>query len=927
MRPLRLELAGFTSFRDPTVVSFEDANLFVLTGATGSGKSSLIDAMVFALYGTVPRYDDRRLVAPVISQGKVEARVRLDFEANGKEYTAVRVVRRTPSGGASTKEAVLERIVHGAEPQSLARTADELSARVENDVIGLGLDHFTKCVVLPQGEFATFMRARPGQRRDLLMRLLGLGLYDRLRQRANQLSKDRGNVAETLRQRLETDLALATREAVRAAVARVSALNGLRDDIQAALPRLEELADAARDADSRQGSAARLLGLLTEVRAPDGVQALAEECRGAEEALRAGAAGLERAVAGREAAQTARDKLPERSRLVAIRKQRQDLAELGDELETLAGALAEAEEAVAAAVRHQAALAEKHAEVVRAQEALPGRGALEAVREKHGTLATLQKGLARTREELASADEAMEVARRREATAGEQLAAAGKSLEALRVQHGAADIARHLREGDRCPVCLQEVMELPGRDTPVGLEAAAAAMREAESALSVARNERERCQLRQTALATTAGQHQEAADALQHALAGEPAVEEVSSLLTGIEEAGAGARLAGEAVAEAREELQRQRLRLSGTKATVDARRKAHAGLLESLEDSPGPEDLAAQLRAVDEAAANLERAQAGELSARRERSRASDALAALETRRRGAWKDFRGRRDTVAELKPPSAEGEDLAASWQSLRTWSETCAAEQKASRDAAATALAAAVAEVHQTRSRLLDLCRAQGLEPSDHDDPGTVCAEALGEARTRRSHIEAQAEQRKELTARLKDVRRQSAVARTLGTHLSATGFGRWIQNRILRWLVAGATERLKELSSGQYSLDMDDRNEFLVIDHRNADEPRPAKTLSGGETFLASLALALSLAEQVAGLAAHGSPRLEALFLDEGFGALDPETLDVVAASIDQLGAERMVGLVTHVPELARRIPVQYRVKKVGNASSVERVET
>lgn len=216
---------------------------------------------------------------------------------------------------------------------------------------------------------------------------------------------------------------------------------------------------------------------------------------------------------------------------------------------------------------------------------------------------------------------------------------------------------------------------------------------------------------------------------------------------------------------------------------------------------------------------------------------------------------------------------------------------------------------------------------GLEPSDHDDPGTVCAEALGEARTRRSHLEAQAEQRKELTARLDDVRRQSAVAGTLGTHLSATGFGRWIQNRILRWLVAGATERLKELSSGQYSLDMDDRNEFLVIDHRNADEPRPAKTLSGGETFLASLALALSLAEQVAGLAAHGSPRLEALFLDEGFGALDPETLDVVAASIDQLGAERMVGLVTHVPELARRIPVQYRVKKVGNASSVERVET
>ena len=149
----------------------------------------------------------------------------------------------------------------------------------------------------------------------------------------------------------------------------------------------------------------------------------------------------------------------------------------------------------------------------------------------------------------------------------------------------------------------------------------------------------------------------------------------------------------------------------------------------------------------------------------------------------------------------------------------------------------------------------------------------------------------------------------------------------MQNQILRWLVEGATARLHELSSGQYSLDLSERNEFLVIDHRNADEPRLAKTLSGGETFLASLALALSLAEQVANLAARGSAKLEALFLDEGFGTLDAETLDVVAATIEQLGTERMVGLVTHVPELAGRIPVQYRVTKVGNASSVERVET
>ena len=97
----------------------------------------------------------------------------------------------------------------------------------------------------------------------------------------------------------------------------------------------------------------------------------------------------------------------------------------------------------------------------------------------------------------------------------------------------------------------------------------------------------------------------------------------------------------------------------------------------------------------------------------------------------------------------------------------------------------------------------------------------------------------------------------------------------------------------------------------------------AKSLSGGETFLASLALALSLSEQVAELGAKGASRLESLFLDEGFGTLDPETLDQVATTMEELGAKgRMVGIVTHVRELAERIPVRFELSKQGNVSTV-----
>src|SRR5687767_9361881 len=97
MRPVRLQLHGFTAFRDPVEIDFVDADLFALSGPTGSGKSSIIDGMCFALFGSVPRLD-RRTVAPVISTGKVEARIRFDFTVGEQTYSAVRVVRRTASG-------------------------------------------------------------------------------------------------------------------------------------------------------------------------------------------------------------------------------------------------------------------------------------------------------------------------------------------------------------------------------------------------------------------------------------------------------------------------------------------------------------------------------------------------------------------------------------------------------------------------------------------------------------------------------------------------------------------------------------------------------------------------------------------------------------------------------------------------------------
>ena len=163
---------------------------------------------------------------------------------------------------------------------------------------------------------------------------------------------------------------------------------------------------------------------------------------------------------------------------------------------------------------------------------------------------------------------------------------------------------------------------------------------------------------------------------------------------------------------------------------------------------------------------------------------------------------------------------------------------------------------------------------------------------------------------------------------LGEQLGARGFEAWLLDEALDALLDGASTWLEQLSSGRYAMAVDDKKQFAVIDHANADERRLARTLSGGETFLASLALALALAERVTELSATGGTTLDAIFLDEGFGTLDPDTLDVVATAIEELGATgRMVGVISHVAELAERVPVRFEVTKSPGTSTVRRVDT
>jgi DNA repair protein SbcC/Rad50 len=818
MRPVRLEVEGFTAFRSPTVVDFAGADLFALVGPTGAGKTSVIDAVTFALYGSIPRLDDRRAVAPVISQNLNEARVRLDFTVDGEAYTAARVVRRTKTA-ASTKEARLER---GGEV--LAGAADEVTAAVA-ELLGLSFEHFTTCVSLPQGQFARFLHDKPASRQDLLVRLLGLGLYERVAAVARERGKLAATRADVIAGQLEhlVDATPAARDAAQAWVAALAALGARMTDEKPALDRLLATAvDAAGRAETVAEQAARLAAL----RAPDDVAELATALAEADVA-------------------------------------RQEAAKLDEEAAT---AVTEADARLAA---------------------LPERALLDALLAGHGRHAELV--VLRTKGERAAgdADARLAAATEAESAARTALAAAQAELDRVRVELRAQALVPELVVGEPCPVCRQDVVVLPGGQHPPDLTRAERATTEAAAA------------------------HDKASAEVSDARAFQARVD---------------AKLAA-----VRDELTAVASRLAAASAdlrgTLDGDVPGGGEGVAGVEGLVGVDVVEAQLALVADAGRELDRARRAEREAHR-------AWASADRRHRdlvGAERDARGAfdraRDAVAALGPPPAERLDLAADWSSLLAW----AAARRPELDAQCAEERAAADSHRAEAATLLDgvlaACEEAGVACRPGTWPGEDVAAALARAESDVRAIDQRIADAERLRAEERTATEAHQVADTLAQHLAANRFEKWLLDEALHQLVAGATEILDELSGGAYALAVDGKSGgFSVIDHTNASQARPARTLSGGETFLASLALALALADQVAGLAAR-TARLEALFLDEGFGTLDPEMLDVVASALDELGARgRMVGVVTHVRELADRLPVRFEVRKVGGVATVERVD-
>ena len=337
-----------------------------------------------------------------------------------------------------------------------------------------------------------------------------------------------------------------------------------------------------------------------------------------------------------------------------------------------------------------------------------------------------------------------------------------------------------------------------------------------------------------------------------------------------------------------------------------------------------GADELEALEQAITTVKALVESKDAAEhavIEARLSVERARLVVADLNERSSGLLDALLTVRDQIAVEKPP-LPGNDAIEAWRQFVIWLRERTAALSEELEVLENSVEVAAEASMTAEEGLRSWLEQYGVASIESPDRDLALVEAGKRAEI--EEMEKNIAHAHELEEELAIEKGHVRLASTLGNHLKANNFEAWLLEEAMEVLIDGANRLLDELSGGGYSLRVR-KSQFEVVDHRNAQLTRTTRTLSGGEVFLVALSLALTMAEQLAQLTGMSS-RLESVFLDEGFGSLDQESLDVVASVLDELvGRGRTVGIVTHVPELAERMPVRYEVTKGPETSSIARV--
>ncbi|MFB7247156.1 SMC family ATPase [Streptomyces populi] len=994
MRLHRLDITAFGPFGGAQRVDFDElsaAGLFLLHGPTGAGKTSVLDAVCYALYGAVPgaRQSGQGLgLRSDHAAPETRTEIRLELSVAGRR---LEVTRQPPwerpkkrGTGTTTEKAqswLREYDSAAGSWKDLSRSHQEIGEEI-TQLLGMSREQFCQVVLLPQGDFARFLRADAEARGKLLGRLFDTRRFAEVekrlaeRRRAAEAEVRAGDTAllahahrmhqaagptaeEPLPDLAPGDPGLAESVLAWAAVARSTARETLAvahcarqaaesaqaaagralDDVrevdrlqrrfaeaQERAARLERRADAHRDARTRMERARKAEAVAPALDLRDAAEAehrraVAEEARARaalpETFAGAGAAGL--AAAARKAAE-------ELGGLGSARRAERRLGELGAERASLdrqeradEDVLQDAESWLADWEETRAGV---EARIDTAQEAAARAEQLAVQREP----AFKRLAAARLRDELARDTEtahARSLAAREHAT---RTHAHWLDLKEQRLRGIAAELAARLVDGESCAVCGATEHPAPARKAVGHVdreteERALAAHRSAEEERAEAER---RLGVVREALAAASAE------------GGDTPVSQLAEQAQELDRLHAEARTVASglhAAREAREQAEREHERRLAARQEAARRVAARASHRDSLDrEKASLEGELEQARgaagSVTERATQLERqvallteaadgVRAAEDVARRLKdadARLADAAfrAGFETPRAAAAAllDAAAHRDLQRQLDEWQSEESSVRA----VLAEADTAAAARRPAVD-----LRAAERAAESAARRLRDTASARDAAARRCEELDALSARAAGEGRRL-----APLRDEYDRVARLAGLAAGTSADNERKMRLEA-----YVLAARLEQVAAAATVRLQRMSSGRYTLvHSDDRAGrgrsglgLHVVDAWTGRE-RDTATLSGGETFFASLALALGLADVVTDEA--GGVRLDTLFIDEGFGSLDDQTLDEVLDVLDSLRErDRSVGIVSHVGDLRRRVHAQLEVVK-GRTGSVVR---
>ena len=928
MRPLRLTLSAFGPYAAQTTLDLEKlgrGGLYLITGDTGAGKTTIFDAITYALYDhSSSGIREGSMLRCKYADDKTPTFVELEFEVHGVRY----MVRRNPEyqrpktrGEGMTTEKADATLTYPDDRPPVTKAKDVTAAVQE--IIGLDYNQFSQIVLIAQGQFTKLLNASTEERSRIFRKLFRTQRYAQLQERLqaeaaalNQQRTAQNAKLDSLLGGLQFAPDDPDAEALRVLCAQTvpeTALTLLDALTARQAAALEEAGTALQTTEAQLDTVQRQLGAAAQA------QRLAQQLTARQAELAAARPALDaaRAEADRHAGDAA-----QLDALTAQVTQAQSALAAYDALDALCRQQTEARDTarLAAAQAHKrrtqldslnAALAAAETELSALADADTRLLALQThstqLAQRGEALAKLEQRLAECQHQAKRAHKAQE-SYRAAAAAQDEARTRQNTLERAFLDAQAGLLAESLTEGAPCPVCgstHHPARALLPHTAPTqaqveaARQAAAAADRQAQTASAAA----------QSALAAAneakISLRRDAETLLpERFTAPEGTVPLTFALMTNVlaEETAALQTAQADCATQCRQ-------------AEADCRRKAQ---LEA-----DRQNKTRQRPALEQATAEADRSAAAQ-------NASADALEGQIAERRAAL-PYPRRADAQAAL-------DKLEADRSALRTGMDTAQRRLKQAEQAVAAAEAAVEALTAQQTAAQKELPARSAEELTAQQTALTAARETL---RSREKQLSAQllpnrktaaqyraaAEARQTLESRWQWV---SALAATAGGTLTSKQkikLEAYIQMNYLDRILRYANTRLMQMTAGQYELERigaeNQRSQsgldLGVIDHYNGTR-RSVKTLSGGESFKASLALALGLSDEVQSSA--GGIRLDTLFLDEGFGSLDEESLELAIRVLSGLTeGDRLVGIISHVGALKDRIDRQVVVHKARTGGS------